>query len=107
MKIKRNQLAVFTDDITDEELYFTQYDCKELKLRRNQKNISWWDGCNWKSTKISFKEIIAAIDYECITINPAFFYKREYKFEDGSTLTLTTSNESRSLTPWWEVTPVW
>lgn len=109
MKIKKNQVAIFQEVFENygvleygDYLYFTPGDCdSELKnLRSNSKKLSFWNGNNWKCKDIQF---VGIKDFELISYidnQPAFVYERKVKIA-GKEKTITTSNTSGHLTPYW------
>ncbi len=110
MKLKENEImraeVGHIDESTDEmfmpkTVYFTQGGAKNL--RRNSKNLNYWDGCNWKHENIREIEIITFIECEeqpdpC---NPAYS-SHWHVLIDGKKKKLVSSNMSRHLTPYWE-----
>ena len=111
MKLKKNELVKAVVGIMDERndnemympktVYFTQGEAKQL--RRNSKNLHYWDGCNWKHENIKNIVIVeyAGCEVQPVPISPA--YTSYWNIEiDGKVVELFSSNMSRHLTPYWE-----
>lgn len=102
MRLRNNETLIikthFEDDSFSNKKYI--FGSQAKGLRKNSKTLNYWDGNNWKCEKI---EVVGIKKFELIDTGhgePAFSYWKKIKI-NGVELTLSTSNCSGHLRPYW------
>ena len=102
MKLRNNQVAIYrrVGEYTydDDYKYFLPGESKYL--RKNTRNLKYWNGNNWEEEEIEF---VGIFDYEYIsdeTSSPAFYFHIVCNV-NGEKIILKQSNTSGSCTPYW------
>ena len=110
MKLRKNELLKATvgasehhhEIIEGKTVFFTAGETKDL--RKNSRNLKFWDGCNWRTETITDIEIVEYVDAEEQPEQPDPAYSSLWNIiVSGQSVELISSNMSRSLTPFWEV----
>lgn len=102
MKLKNNEVLIiktkFADGSFSEEKYIFGSEAKGL--RKNSVNLNYWDGNNWQGEKIKIVGIETYKEIDSGHGNPAFSFWKKILLNNQK-LTLSTSNCSGHLRPYW------